>query len=188
MRLFFTGPRILGVRPGVSFNATELTGGSLKRAPGQQITGAFVYVVRGDHNMVKIGVTTNPDARLSQLRTGSAFPIEYAWLGVTPGTGYDIEQAAHTALASHRCHGEWFDVPPEQAVAAVAAVAFKLEQPIAAVRPEDAAQILRISAQGGVAKQQQAVGPIARTILWMLAGAFVTVVTLIIIGSNTTPK
>jgi hypothetical protein len=110
MRFFFIGPRILGIRPGISFGTNELLRLATKpkhRKPAEPMTGSFVYVIRGDHNMIKVGVTTNPAARLASLRTASAFPIDFSYIAVTPGSGYDIEQGAHAMLASHRCNGEW---------------------------------------------------------------------------------
>jgi hypothetical protein len=151
MRFFFIGPRILGIRPGISFGASELLRLATKpkqNKPGEPITGSFLYVIRGDHNMVKVGVTTNPNARLASLRTGSAFPIDFSYLAVTPGTGFDIEQGAHAMLASHRCNGEWSDVAPEMAVAAIAGAAHKLGQPILPVTAEVANRILQIAANG----------------------------------------
>jgi hypothetical protein len=118
MRFFFMGPRILGIRPGISFSANELLRLATKpkqNKTGEPMTGSFLYVIRGDHNMVKVGVTTNPSARLASLRTASAFPIDFSYIAVTPGTGFDIEAGAHEVLKSHRCNGEWFDVPPEMA-------------------------------------------------------------------------
>src|ERR1700676_121265 len=151
MRFFFIGPRILGIRPGISFGANDLLRLATKpkhRKPGEPITGSFLYVIRGDHNMSKVGVTTNPAARLASLRTGSAFPIDFSYIAVTPGTGYDIEAGAHEMLKSHRCNGEWFDVAPEMAVAAIAGAAHKLGQPILPVTAEVANQILQIAANG----------------------------------------
>lgn len=127
MKLWFSGPSFFGIRPGVSFDA----GQSTQRQTAPRVDGSFVYVVRGDHNMIKIGVTTNPAARLAQLRTGSPFPIEYAFIGATPGNGYDIEQAAHAMLAPHRVNGEWFDVSPELAISAVMGAAGKLGRAMA---------------------------------------------------------
>jgi Meiotically up-regulated gene 113 len=150
MRFFFIGPRILGVRPGISFGLNELLRLATKpqRKSAESMTGSFVYVIRGDHSLVKIGVSTNPNARLAQLRTASAFPIDFSYLAVTPGTGFNIEQGAHAMLASHRCAGEWFDVAPEMAVAAIAGAAHKLGQPILPVTADVAEQILRIAANG----------------------------------------
>jgi hypothetical protein len=129
MRFFSSGPRILGIRPGISFGLNELlrlATNPMQNKPGEPMTGSFLYAIRGDHNMVKIGVSTNPNARLASLRTASAFPIDFSYIAVTPGTGFDIEAGAHEMLKSHRCNGEWFDVTPEMAVAAIAGAAHKL--------------------------------------------------------------
>jgi hypothetical protein len=111
MRFFFIGPRILGIRPGISFGLNELLriANRPKQRPAEPMTGSFLHVIRGDHNMVKIGVSTNPNARLASLRTASAFPIDFSYIAVTPGTGFDIEAGAHEMLKGHRCSGEWFD-------------------------------------------------------------------------------
>jgi hypothetical protein len=122
MRVFFSGPRIMGVRPGVSFGAEDFRrlAGNRQRQGAEPVTGAFVYVIRGDHNMTKIGVTTNPSARIASLRTASPFPLEFAFIGAMPDNdGYVLEKAAHTALERFRCNGEWFDISPENAVATI---------------------------------------------------------------------
>ena len=111
--------------------------------------GGFVYVVRGDHNLVKVGITTNPRARLAQLRPGSAFPIEYAYLAVSSGQPAEVEAAAHKLLEKHRCNGEWFDVQPEMAVAAIAGAAHKLGQSLLPVTVDRADQIMQIASAGG---------------------------------------
>ena len=132
MRVFFSGPRILGIRPGISFGPEDF-GGSRKRtqrpAAGEPIAGSFVYVVRGDHNLVKIGTTTDPRARLASPRTASAFPIDYSYIAVTPdNSGPLIEGAAHDLLDRH--------VPVEQFVPAAPhdphrAAAHLIKQPVA---------------------------------------------------------
>ncbi len=128
MRFFFSGPRIMGVRAGI---VTDRIGGSNQsRKPAATQTGSYVYVIRGEHNLVKIGVTTSPPARLAQLKTGSAFPIEFSFLGFAEMGAYEIEQEAHRLLAKQRCNGEWFDVAPELAVAAIAGAAAKLGKPL----------------------------------------------------------
>jgi hypothetical protein len=152
MRVFFSGPRILGIRPGISFGAEDLLGSrrrQTQRPACEPMTGSFVYVVRGDHNLVKIGTTTNPRARLAQLRTSSAFPIDYSYIAVTPdNSGPLIEGAAHDLLDRHRLNGEWFDVAPEMAVAALSAAAHKLNRPLLQVSLDNADQILRITGYG----------------------------------------
>jgi hypothetical protein len=151
MRLFFSGPRILGIRPGISFGAEDF-GGTRRRTqrPAGEPMGSFVYVVRGDHNLVKVGVTTNPRARLTTLRTSSAFPIDYSYIAVAPdNSGPLIEGAAHALLERHCVNGEWFDVAPEMAVAALSAAAHNLGRPLLQVSLDNADQILQVCADGG---------------------------------------
>jgi Meiotically up-regulated gene 113 len=182
MRLFFMGPRILGIRPGISFGASELLRLATKpkqNKPSEPITGSFLYVIRGDHNLVKVGVSTNPNARLAQLRTASAFPIDFSYIAVTPSTGFDIEQGAHAMLASHRCNGEWFDVAPEIAVAAIAGAAHKLGQPLLPVTAEVANQILQIAANGSGTSSNYLFDGLPWWLRWplqMIGGAICSVV------------
>lgn len=144
MRLWFSGPRIMGVRTGISIPLNQMK--AKQKNVGQTVEGSFVYVVRGDHNMVKIGVTTNPRARLAQIRTGSAFPVGFAMIGATPGNGYDLEEEAHRLLHARRVNGEWFDVTPEVAIGAVMSAATKLKQPIQLVPDVDTAdRVLKIA-------------------------------------------
>ena len=113
MRFFVSGPRIFGVRPGVVFDP-------IQRSPTQnEPSGSFVYVIHGAHNLVKIGITTNPAARIAQIRTGSGFPIDFSYIGYVQAGAEIIEREAHAALARQRCAGEWFDTSPERAIAAV---------------------------------------------------------------------
>jgi hypothetical protein len=105
MRFYLSGPRILGIRPGVSFDANDLRRFAAPSAPRAAVQGSFVYVVKGDHGRVKIGVSTDPSSRLASLQTGSPFPLEFAFVGVSPGNGYDIEAAAHAMLGHMRVSG-----------------------------------------------------------------------------------
>lgn len=121
MRLFFIGPRIFGVRPGVSFKV-----GGRSRVKPDQSGKQFVYVIRGEHGMSKIGISTNPEARLSALQTGSAHPLSFAYVATVAKNALSVEQKAHTMLRRHRTTGEWFDIPTEMAVGALNAAASAL--------------------------------------------------------------
>jgi hypothetical protein len=80
MRLWISGPRILGIRPGISFRLDEL----LRRpSPRRQLHGCFVYVVQADNGNVKIGVTSHPETRLAQIQTGISHRINYAFIAPT---------------------------------------------------------------------------------------------------------
>jgi Meiotically up-regulated gene 113 len=100
------------------------------------MAGTYVYVISGDHGRQKIGVTHDPRRRISELQTGSPFPLRFAFVGQTDGFGYDIEGEVHFTLHQHRQSGEWFTVPPEVAIAAVMGAAYRLGHAMRPVDPE----------------------------------------------------
>jgi hypothetical protein len=67
MRFWLSGPRILGIRPGISFQPSDF-----RPRPSRPRAASYIYVIKGEENNVKIGVTKKPAERLAQLRTGSA--------------------------------------------------------------------------------------------------------------------
>jgi hypothetical protein len=148
MRFWIGGPRIGWFRPGVSFSAQELgMGRERTRARPSKEKGSFVYVIRGDHHMCKIGVSTNPTARLATLRNGSPFPLSFAFIGATDGAnGFAIEQKTHRVLDKHRVEGEWFDIPEELAIATVWAAAASLGEKMATVDPSRVDEVIRLCA------------------------------------------
>jgi hypothetical protein len=141
-RFWLSGPRILGIRPGISFRLDELL---RKPSPRRQLQGNFIYIVQADNGMVKIGISTNPSARLAQLRTASAVPLAIAYVGALRCNGYAIEAEAHRTLADYRLEGEWFNCPVGMAVAAIGAAAYRLGESIASDDPKLADEIVRTS-------------------------------------------
>jgi hypothetical protein len=134
MRFFIIGPRILGIRPGVSFGPSDFRKAfGAKRGATGNMTGSFVYVIEGQAGHHKIGVSRDPIQRLAELQTGSPVPLRFAYIGVTPGTGYNIEGAAHDLLDAHRQEGEWFLVPASIAIGAVMEASASRSSPSAAV-------------------------------------------------------
>src|ERR1700704_1423978 len=123
MRFWISGPRILGIRPGISFRPDEFP---RRPSPRRQLQGSFIYVVRGDHGLIKIGVSSNPSARLARLRTASAVPLTIAYVGALRCAGYTVEAEAHRTLAGYRLEGEWFNCPVDMAVAAIGVAAYRL--------------------------------------------------------------
>ena len=80
----------------------------------------FVYVIGPTSGLQKIGLATDPQARLAALKTASPFPLAlHAAVAVPFGEAHAVEARAHTALASSRGAGEWFNVTPAEAIAAV---------------------------------------------------------------------
>lgn len=110
MRFFFLGPRFFGIRPGVSFSPRELK----SKSPDLADRPAYVYVVLGEHGRIKIGSTTDLEQRLRNLRTGSAYPLEFAYVRefATPTLAFAVEHEVIKALRNHKTHGDWFDIAP----------------------------------------------------------------------------
>jgi hypothetical protein len=73
--------------------------------------GSSVYLVRAG-NWIKIGWSRNVGARISQLQTGNADPIE---LIATISGGRALERQLHERFADSRVSGEWFKYGPELA-------------------------------------------------------------------------
>jgi hypothetical protein len=69
-----------------------------------------VYFVRADTGEIKIGIATDPDARLRALQVGS--PVKLGLLVTCPG-GRPKEAEYHQRFAAHRLHGEWFEPHPD---------------------------------------------------------------------------
>ncbi|WP_435059538.1 GIY-YIG nuclease family protein [Streptomyces sp. bgisy060] len=68
---------------------------------------SVVYVVGGEGlASVKIGTSTRPEQRISQLQTG--LPITLTILATFPGDAR-LERALHEHFAPYRTRGEWFD-------------------------------------------------------------------------------
>ena len=69
----------------------------------------FVYGIRSDE-AIKIGVSTNPESRLSSLQTGNAEKLWIAFLaGPFPKSDAErYERSLHDCLEDYRLEGEWF--------------------------------------------------------------------------------
>lgn len=84
------------------------------------MTDSFVYFARAvgtDH--IKIGLSQDPQERVSGLSTGSSAPIKL--VAVMPGNR-QTEQRLHAQFAASRLNGEWFRETPEL-LAVIAALA-----------------------------------------------------------------
>jgi hypothetical protein len=120
MRFGFSGPRIGLFRPYVSFNVGGGRRGYRGAPSGPSAPAVdYVYVIAGTHGLVKVGISTDPVARLATLQTGSPDRLRIAFTAPGYGNAFTIEQEAHVILAQHRVAGEWFNVTPDLAIAAI---------------------------------------------------------------------
>jgi len=76
----------------------------------KHITYVYVIGIRGHRTYYKVGVSTNPRARLEQLQSGNPLEIhvikEYGWF--FRQEALNIESLVHRKLREVRSKGEWF--------------------------------------------------------------------------------
>lgn len=156
----------MGVRTGISFGPSDFA--QLRSRPAPAASAApkpidtLVYVISSASGVVKIGISGDPLSRLAQLQTASAAPLELVYAAaVESGDGYPIEQAAHDLLDRHRQSGEWFNVSPDMAVAAIAGAAHRLRQPIIEVPRDKLRAVLNLAAQRRASETPEPVKPSA---------------------------
>ena len=81
----------------------------------------YLYVAGPEEGPVKIGFSSRPFARMSQIRTSS--PADVRMIGCfevsEPEKTKLIEQTVHLVLRDHPMNGEWFSVTASQAIDAV---------------------------------------------------------------------
>ena len=95
----------------------------LKDAPQERVIGLHLYVMqRSDAPcMLKIGRSTNPRLRAKDVSKHQAFDVDVI---VTFDNAGVREVDVHNVLSSYRVRPdrEWFELPPENALAAIAQV------------------------------------------------------------------
>lgn len=69
-------------------------------------------------NMVKVGITKNPENRARTLQTGIPEPLSMPYIAVLPrrSLAATIERRVHAQLAHRRAMGEWFRIDIEDAI------------------------------------------------------------------------
>jgi hypothetical protein len=75
------------------------------------VSRPIIYFIASDEaQRFKIGVTSDLERRLMQMRIDSPTPLYiYGFFDVFyPRRGFEIEKALHLEFMSHHSHGEWF--------------------------------------------------------------------------------
>jgi hypothetical protein len=113
MRLWFSGPRIFGIRTGISLGPQDFKP-TPRRARQNEKTGiaqkigqndaifdpdhSFIYVIKNQTGRVKIGRAADCKQRLADLQTGNPEKLSFAWIGAPRADTVSIETDAHTML------------------------------------------------------------------------------------------
>lgn len=76
----------------------------------------YIYAIGNNTNKTKIGISANPNKRLSQLQTGNPESLHiYYTFAINESTAHKFEKAAHHDIAHKRLKGEWFNLTPDEA-------------------------------------------------------------------------
>lgn len=71
--------------------------------------GRWVYLVASPDDLVKLGISKDPDARLASLQSGHHASL---WLLATIAGRQEDESTLHRLIAKYRVRGEWFRIGP----------------------------------------------------------------------------
>jgi hypothetical protein len=113
--------------------------------------------------LIKVGVTIDPFARLTDLQVGSPYPLRFLHILATPHEGFDIEDLAHERLEPFLVRGEWFRCHPRAALSALEGAAGTLGEPVLRVTQDQAALILQT-----IRSQPVGLRPRSRAGRWVL--------------------
>ena len=98
-----------------------------------------VYVMAADTGLVKVGWSSAPYARLSQVRKDHAAGVEFSdvrLVGFVKTPSFlEIEAIVHDELRDDWKAGEWFSCDPEQALSVVLEFARLRDHSAEIVRP-----------------------------------------------------
>lgn len=71
--------------------------------------GHWIYLIASPADLIKVGISRNPDARLASIQSGHHDNLRL--LATVAGLAED-EGSLHCKLASYRVRGEWFRLGP----------------------------------------------------------------------------
>lgn len=72
----------------------------------------ILYLISHPHGYIKIGVSSNPLRRLSELQSGSPYELDIiGFAGFSEPE--QAEKALHAEFDAHHVRGEWFDLHHE---------------------------------------------------------------------------
>jgi hypothetical protein len=91
---------------------------------------AVYIIINASQDVIKVGISDNPEHRLATLQTGSpnVLKLHYA---AFHSEAQRIETLVHHKLRSMLVHGEWFKVTPHVAQATIWQAAAEIGKPIA---------------------------------------------------------
>ena len=104
----------------------------------------FVYILRSEHGLIKLGSCMDPLTSITQLRKAAPYRLHIDYLGFTrTDLAAEVENAAKGILQRHSTDARWFDCEPEVAVAAIQTAAKRLGYGMIQTNLEGVEDVLR---------------------------------------------
>ena len=104
----------------------------------------FVYILRSEHGLIKLGSCTDPLVAISQLRKAAPYRLHIDYLGFTRADlAGEVENAAKGILQRHRTQARWFDCEPKVAIAAIETASKRLGYGMIQTNLEGVEDVLR---------------------------------------------
>lgn len=93
----------------------------------RNVRAARLYVLGAADGLMKVGRSAQPETRLKTIATANGVAVHLHHVSPERDDSSYVEAAAHRLLANKRRAGEWFDVTPTEAVAAIEAAIREVE-------------------------------------------------------------
>lgn len=147
MRLWLGGPRVLGVRTGISLGREDFRAARLALSSSPRPRSpSCIYVIQDGNGRVKIGISADPIARRDNLQTASASRLKLVYVAAAKSDdAFAVERASHRLLSQYRHEGEWFDISPDVAVAAISAASYRVGDPIQSIPLDKVETVTRLA-------------------------------------------
>jgi hypothetical protein len=76
-----------------------------------------VYIIKSVSDLIKIGISFNPDGRLRGLQTANGEKLKLIYVEpLQKGLARFVERSAHHILSHKRVEGEWFNASTDEAI------------------------------------------------------------------------
>ena len=150
MHMRLQGSKIRAVRPGqgapVPYVPAPKKDSVFPIKPAPPAVG-FLYVVRSEHGLVKIGSTTRPAVALAKLCKKTPFRLDVEFLCFMRADCHtQVEKLAKAAIERHRVNAAWFDCEPELAISAIQIAAMDLDRRVITTTLQEMDESLRLAA------------------------------------------
>lgn len=144
MRVWLSGPRMMGLRPGISMNVNELAGSASKSSSVEKPTGCFVYVLHNvAKNLVRVGTTDNPFTERAMFESATSDQLDLSYIAAVPGDGgQKILKNFRKVTEGAKKVGGWLQIDVATAESAVIGASIGASIPILQTSTDQVREIL----------------------------------------------